>query len=127
MRHGFADPFPPFVGVEVVLAAEYLGEFEQMVLLSILRLQGGAYGLAVRDEMESVAGRSPSSGALYTTLDRLERKGLIESRPGDATSERGGRPRRYLVLTPAGLGALRASRETLLKLWEGCETALDRA
>ena len=108
------------------MSGEYLGEFEQMVLLSILRLREDAYGLAVRDELEAVAGRSPSSGALYTTLERLERKGLIASRAGDASGERGGRPRRYLRLTPAGVAALRASRDALLRLWEGCEAALDR-
>lgn len=106
------------------MSGEYLGEFEQMVLLAILRLEEGAYGLAVRDELEAVAGRSPSSGSLYTTLDRLERKGLIESRAGESTSERGGRPRRYLKLTGAGLTALRATREALLRLWDGCEARL---
>jgi DNA-binding PadR family transcriptional regulator len=103
---------------------EYLGEFEQMVLLAVLRLGEGAYGLAVRDELASVAGRSPSSGALYTTLDRLERKGLIESRAGETAPDRGGRPRRHLKLTAEGLAALRASREALLKLWDGCEASL---
>ncbi|MEQ8329337.1 MAG: PadR family transcriptional regulator [Longimicrobiales bacterium] len=109
------------------MGSEYLGEFEQMVLLSVMRLDEGAYGLAVRDEMERVTGRSPSSGALYTTLDRLERKGLLASREGDSSSDRGGRPRRYLTVTAAGHAALSHSREALLALWDGLETHLDRA
>lgn len=108
------------------MSGEFLGEFEQMVLLSILRLQDGAYGLAVRDELERVAERSPSSGALYTTLDRMERKGLLESERGESSGERGGRPRRYLRLTANGLEALRASRSALLRLWDGCEAVLDQ-
>lgn len=106
--------------------SDHLGEFEQIVLLAILRLGSEAYGLAVRDELESVAGRRPSSGALYTTLDRLERKELIEASWGNASEERGGRSRRYVRPTERGLEALRASRERLIALWEGCEAALDR-
>ncbi|HSM59456.1 MAG TPA: PadR family transcriptional regulator [Longimicrobiales bacterium] len=104
----------------------YVGEFEQMVLLSIMRLGSHAYGLAVRDELEQVAGRSPSSGSLYTTLDRMERKGLITSTEGETSGERGGRPRRYLAVTPEGRDALARSRSTLLRLWDGLESALDR-
>jgi DNA-binding PadR family transcriptional regulator len=108
------------------MSHDYLGEFEQMVLLSVMRLGEDAYGLAVKDELESVAGRSPSSGALYTTLDRMERKGLLKSYAGEASSERGGRPRRYVKLTPQGQEMLSRSRSTLLALWEGLEGALDR-
>jgi DNA-binding PadR family transcriptional regulator len=108
------------------MSQDYLGEFEQMVLLTIMRLGGDAYGLAVRDELEAVAGRSPSSGSLYTTLDRMERKGLVESSAGEGTRERGGRPRRYLRVTPAGQAMLARSRSTLLALWSGLEGALDR-
>ncbi len=108
------------------MSQDYLGEFEQMVLLSIMRLGEGAYGLAVRDELEAVAGRSPSSGGLYTTLDRMERKGLLESYAGESTTERGGRPRRYFRLAPAGQALLARSRSRLLKLWDGLEGALDR-
>lgn len=108
------------------MSQDYLGEFEQVVLLSILRLGDEAYGLAVKDEMESVAGRTPSSGALYTTLDRMERKGLLESSEGPSSSDRGGRPRRYLRLTSAGMEMLARTRNTLLALWNGLEGALDR-
>lgn len=107
------------------MSPDFLGEFEQMVLLSIMRLGEDAYGLAVRDELEAVAGRSPSSGSLYTTLDRMERKGLIESEAGPSGRHRGGRPRRYLRVTPAGREQLARSRSTLLALWDGLEGALD--
>jgi DNA-binding PadR family transcriptional regulator len=107
------------------MSQDYLGEFEQMVLLSIMRLGSDAYGLAVRDELESVAGRSPSSGSLYTTLDRMERKGLVESLAGDPSPARGGRPRRYVRVTAEGRELLTRSRSTLLALWDGLEGALD--
>jgi DNA-binding PadR family transcriptional regulator len=108
------------------MSQDFLGEFEQMVLLSIMRLGSGAYGLAIRDELASVAGRMPSSGSLYTTLDRMEKKGLVESTPGERTAERGGRPRRYVHVTPQGQALLARSRTTLLALWDGLEGALDR-
>ncbi len=91
-----------------------------------MRLSEEAYGLRIRDELESVAGRSPSSGALYTTLDRLERKGLLESSAGETSQERGGRPRRYVHLTPAGEEMLARTRGRLMALWNGLEEALDR-
>ena len=105
--------------------SDYLGEFEQMVLLSILRLGDGAYGLAIHAELEAVAGRSPSSGSLYTTLDRMERKGLVRSHAGESSSARGGRPRRYVRVTAEGRAQLARSRSTLLALWDGLEGALD--
>jgi DNA-binding PadR family transcriptional regulator len=108
------------------MSQDYLGEFEQVVLLSVMRLGDEAYGLAVKEEMERVAGRTPSSGALYTTLDRMERKGLLASSEGPSSSERGGRPRRYLRLTPEGVEMLARSRSALLALWNGLEGALDR-
>ena len=108
------------------MSQDFLGEFEQMILLSIMRLGDGAYGLAVRDELATVAGRIPSSGSLYTTLDRMERKGLLESSAGEITQERGGRPRRYVRVTPEGRAMLANSRSRLLALWDGLEGALDR-
>jgi len=108
------------------MSQDYLGEFEQMVLLTIMRLGTDAYGLAVRDELEAVAGRSPSSGSLYTTLDRMEKKGLVESSAGESSQERGGRPRRYVRVTPEGQTLLARSRDTLMALWNGLEGALDR-
>lgn len=107
------------------MSQDFLGEFEQMVLLSIIRLGADAYGLAIRDELEDVAGRSPSSGSLYTTLDRMERKGFIASKAGSSSGSRGGRPRRYVKVTAEGREMLSRSRETLMALWDGIEEALD--
>lgn len=106
------------------MSQDYLGEFEQMVLLSIMRLGESAYGLAIKDELEAVAGRSPSSGGLYTTLDRMEAKGLVESYAGEMTRERGGRPRRYVRVTSEGQALVARSRSTLMALWDGIEEAL---
>ena len=107
------------------MSQEYLGEFEQMVLLAMMRLGPQAYGLAIRDELERVAGRSPSSGALYTTLDRMEKKGLLTSHVGEGSRERGGRPRRIVRVTPDGRELLARSRSTLLALWTGLEGRLE--
>ncbi len=108
------------------MSQDYLGEFEQMVLLSIVRLGKDAYGLAIKVELEAVAARSPSSGGLYTTLDRMEKKGRVESYAGEGTEERGGRPRRYVRVTPEGHALLAQSRDTLMALWDGIEEALNR-
>jgi DNA-binding PadR family transcriptional regulator len=103
-----------------------LGEFEQVVLLAVLRLGQGAWGGRVLEEIRLRTGRRVSRGALYVTLDRLEEKGLLRARAGEATAERGGRPRRHLALTPSGLAALRRAREALLGLWQGLESVLQR-
>lgn len=108
------------------MSQDFVGEFEQMVLLSIIRRGDEAYGLAIRAELEAVAGRTPSYGGLYTTLDRMEKKGLIESSAGETSAARGGRPRRYLKVTPEGKAMLARSRHSLLALWDGIEGALDR-
>lgn len=104
-----------------------LGEFEQVVLLGILRAGDDAYGSRVLQEIETVTGRHVSRGALYVTLDRLEDKGLLRSRPGDPAPARSGRPRRYLKVSAAGLDALRSSRASLLRLWDGIESTLGSA
>ena len=96
------------------MSRDFLGEFEQMVLLSIMRLGNSAYGLAISNELENVAGRLPSSGSLYTTLDRMEKKGLLESSAGEITQERGGRPRRYVSVTADGKALLARSRRLLV-------------
>ena len=108
------------------MSQDYLGEFEQMVMLAIMRLESGAYGLAIKDELEAIAGRSPSSGGLYTTLDRMEKKGLVESYSGEASEERGGRPRRYVRVTGDGRTLLTQSRHTLMALWDGIEEGLNQ-
>lgn len=96
-----------------------LGEFEQLVLLGILKLGEDAYALPLREILDDVAGRSISRGALYRTLDRLADKGLVRWDVEDAGPERGGLPRRRFVVTRHGVAALRRSRRTLLELWEG--------
>jgi len=106
--------------------ALHLGEFEQLVLLAVLRLGEEAYGLRIGDEIEAVAEREPSSGALYTTLDRLEAKGLLHSRLEDSTDGRVGRPRRYYKVAPEGLAALRRSRRALLRMWAGLNAVIDK-
>ena len=108
------------------MSQDYLGEFEQMVLLSILRLGNRAYGLAIKDELEKVSGRMPSSGSLYTTLDRMEKKQLVESSAGEITNERAGRPRRYVVVTTEGQALLALVRTRLWALWNGREGKRDR-
>ena len=95
-----------------------LGEFEQVVLLAILRLADEAYGVTIRHEIAQCTDREPAPGALYTTLDRLEEKGLVTSKYGDPTPERGGRAKRYFTVTARGVrGVARAQRayQRLLK------------
>ena len=104
----------------------YLGEFEHLILLAVLRLGARAYAPAIMNEIEAQTGRPPSPGSMYVTLDRLETKGLLSSRLADATPERGGRARRYVKVTAAGLAEVRASRAALLNLWRGLESSLDR-
>jgi PadR family transcriptional regulator len=98
-----------------------LGDFELMVLLAILRLEGGAYGAAILREIEDRTGRGVTGGALYVTLDRMEAKGLVRSRLGDPSPDRGGRPRRYVTVTSRGFEAVRASRAAILSLLKGLE------
>lgn len=96
-----------------------MGEFEQLVLLAILRRENDAYGMEVREEIERRTGRDVSYGAVYTTLDRLETKGYVSHRMGEATAERGGRARKYFRVLPAGREALAATRRALTVMWEG--------
>ena len=105
-------------------AFENIGEFEHMVLLAVLRLGDEAYAVPIRDEIVSCTGRDIARGSIYITLDRLETKGYLKSRFGDATPERGGRPKRYYELRPRGLEALRESRRALHALWRGLEAKL---
>lgn len=85
-----------------------LGDFEQVLILAILRLrQAGAYGVSIRNEISTHTQRDPSPGAIYTTLDRLEEKGFLKSFQGEATPERGGRAKRYYEVTAKGQAALR--------------------
>ena len=102
----------------------YLGEFEQVLLLTIMRLDDDAYGVRIMSEVEERIGRRVSRGSVYVTLDRLEEKGWITSESAPSGSGRGGRPRRIVRVTPEGVEALKKSREALLTLWDGLEHAL---
>ncbi len=102
-----------------------LGEFEHVVLVAILRLGEDAYAIPIREEIEKRTGRSVARGALYTALERLEGKRCLRSRMSAPLPERGGRSRRYFVVTPAGLAAIRTTRRSLLSLWQGLEERLE--
>ena len=103
-----------------------LGDMEHLVLLAILRLGQDAYGIPILDEVAARSGRAVSRATVYVALRRLEQKGLVTSRMGDSTPERGGRAKRYFKLRASGLKALRDSRAMFLNLWRDYETILDR-
>jgi DNA-binding PadR family transcriptional regulator len=96
-----------------------LGEFEQLILLAILRLRNDAYGVTIRAELQDRAGRTVAPGALYPARERLETKGLITSRMSDPTPQRGGRAKRLVTVTAAGVEALTRSVEAYDRLLEG--------
>lgn len=100
---------------------DYLGEFEQMVLLAVMRLGDQAYGVTIRREIEARTGRQVTLGSIYPTLHRLEEKELVRSYNGEPTAARGGRSKRHFVLNAEGYAALRRSREMLAALWGGFE------
>ncbi len=102
-------------------------EFEQLVLLAVLRLGDGAYAVKVRDEIAARTGRAPARGAVYATLERLESKRYLESRLGEPLPERGGRPRRYYRMRPAGARALEESWAALCRMWQGLEPPVREA
>lgn len=105
--------------------ATYLGEFEQLLLLAVLRLGADAYGVEIARQLESRAGRRVSRGHLYTSLDRLEDKGLVRWKTGSGTPEREGLPRRVYSVTTSGVAALRESRDVLRRMWRGVEHLLN--
>ena len=96
-----------------------LGEFEQLILLAILRLGDAAYGVTIRAELSERAGRTVAPGALYTALERLEAKGLITSRMGDPTPQRGGRAKRFITVTARGMEALTRALQAYERLLDG--------
>ncbi len=98
----------------------YLGEFELMLLLTILRLGEDAYGVPLSRELAAMRGREVAVGSVYAALDRLELKGLIASALGESTPERGGRAKRYFRLTQQGLRAVHETRDVLRKLGSPC-------
>jgi PadR family transcriptional regulator PadR len=105
----------------------YLGEFEEIVLLAVARLGAQAYGVSIYDTVEQVAERATSLGAIYTTLERLEQKGMIGSRQGEATPERGGRAKRYYKIEASGVQALHEAERTRASLRAGLVPGLQSA
>lgn len=109
------------------MSRETIGAFEQLILLAILRLDEGAYGVPILAEIQRHSRRKILRPAVYVALRRLEEKGLVTSRSGEGGAARRGRPRKYFEVSGAGLTQLRESRETLLGMWEGLQTILDQA
>ena len=96
-----------------------LTDFELMILLATLRVGDQAYGVLIGREIERTGARRVLLGAVYTALDRLERNGLVSSTVGDPTPERGGRAKRFFLVTPAGLQAVKDTQRALVALWTG--------
>ena len=130
--HQFCDYFGPlartnltrrgrhisyFAIIEVMDGREYFGEFELLIMLTLIGLGEEAYGVPISREIERHRKREVSVSSVYAALDRLERKGLVSSRVGEATPQRGGKAKRYFQVTREGLRALRQTRQVLTTLW----------
>jgi PadR family transcriptional regulator PadR len=100
----------------------YLGQLEFMTLVAMMRLQDDAYGVAIAREIETASGRDVALASLYLTLGRLETNGLIESKRGEPTPERGGRAKTYFKVTAKGIREVRDARRALSTLWNGVPT-----
>ena len=100
---------------------DILGHFEQIVLIAVMRLGDESYGITIRREIEKRTGRSVSLGAVYATLDRLEGKGYVSSRLGEATAERGGKPKMHFKIEAPGQLALRESLRAIGKMVGGVD------
>ena len=102
----------------------FLGEFEQLILLAILQLSGDVYGVPIVDEIERRTGRAVAPAAVYVTLRRLEEKGLVSSWMSEPTAERGGKARRCVKVTRAGVETLRDARQVIDQMWKGLDPGL---
>jgi DNA-binding PadR family transcriptional regulator len=107
------------------MGAAMLGELEQVVLLSALRLGDEGYGVSIKEEIHKATRRDLTLGTIHKTLVRLEAKGFVESRLGEATPQRGGRAKRHYRVTPDGLRALRASMRALRRMAQGLSVGLE--
>ena len=96
---------------------QLLTDFELMILLATLRVGDESYGMRIAQEIQQITGRAVLMGAVYATLDRLERNGLVTSTIGDPTPQRGGRAKRFFQVTPRGVRAVKQTREALVALW----------
>src|ERR1700685_1953096 len=104
-----------------------LGEFEYVLMTAAAGLGESAYGAAIREEIEKVAGRSCSIGALYTTIERLEKKGLLKTWMGEATAQRGGRAKRMVRVTPKGARAAKDFYDAVTRVSHGASWAVNRS
>lgn len=100
-----------------------LGEFEQLVLLATMRLGNNAYVVPIVDDIAARTGRDVTHAAVYVALRRLEKRGLVSSRLGESTPERGGKPKRFFKVAPEAVVQLEESRDALLSMWKGLEPA----
>lgn len=98
---------------------EFLGGFELLVLLALIRLGDEAYGVPIAEAIEESSGKTVAIGSVYITLERLARKGFVTSTLGEPTAERGGRAKTYFRITSRGLREVRSARRTLVTLWQG--------
>ena len=110
-----------------MLAHKTIGDFEQRILFALVRLGAEAYGVTIRGEIEKRTGRAISAGALYTALDRMEKRGLVDSRLGEPTAQRGGKRKRLYTLQPAGERALARVYESLRLMANGVAARLRAA
>src|ERR1700724_3695892 len=102
-----------------------IGEFEQLILIALVRLGEGAYGVSIRKEIEARTGRRLSSGAIYIALDRLQSRGYVSSYLGEPTPERGGRRKKFYSLEPAGARALNRSYRALRDMAWGLDVKIE--
>jgi PadR family transcriptional regulator, regulatory protein PadR len=108
-----------FAIIEQMTSRGYLGNFELIVMLALIRLGDNAYGVPIARAIAMKTGREASLGSIYATLERLEGKGLVSSELGDPTPERGGRAKRYFHITAKGLREVRKTQQALRKMWKG--------
>lgn len=116
-----------FAIIELMADRSYLGEFELMILLAVIRLGEEAYGVPISRELEAYRGRDVSVGSVYAALERLEAKELVWSSLGDPTPERGGKAKRYFRVTDAGLRQVHETRRILSKLWRALPAIKENA
>jgi PadR family transcriptional regulator, regulatory protein PadR len=105
--------------------AKHLGEFEQLVLLALLRLRDNAYGMTVRCEIAARTGQSVSLGAVYTTLERMEAKGYVSSWVGDPIPERGGRAKKFFKIEAKGAAALKRTQQAYQTMAQGLQPIME--
>lgn len=105
------------------MSQKSLGEFEQVVMLALVKLGDNAYGAAIRAFLHESISRDVALGALYATLERMEKKGLVSSELGESTAQRGGRPKRFFAVTGQGKQALISAKQAMDTLWQGISMA----